>query len=161
MTVLGIGTLELILILLLLILIFGPDRINEMGRWLGQAYRRLTGLTSEVNQQVMEVRRAIDTTVDTAGLTGSIREAAAEVSALKHDVDQAAAEVNAVQRDVNKALADSRAAVKTLQTDVEKAAKEIESGIEGDGQQIAEEPESGPAEPVAVDDQDGQRETGE
>ena len=133
MTVLGIGTLELILILLLLILIFGPERIHEMGRWLGQAYRKLTGLSSEVNQQVMEVRRAMDTTLDTSSLTNSIREAAAEVTAIQHDV--------------GKTVSESTAALNTLQADVENTIAESQEQIS----QVKQNPpdESEPSHPDA------------
>jgi Sec-independent protein translocase protein TatA len=135
MTVFGVGTLELVLILLLLILIFGPDRINDMGRWLGHAYRKLTGLSSEVNQQVMEVRRAMDSTMEASGLSGSIREAAAEV--------------NSLQRDVNKSVSEGTAAVKDLQTEVEKTIgdSEIRTGIEQP--ELFEEPESAREETIS------------
>ena len=45
MTIFGIGTLELILILLVLILIFGPERISEMGMWLGRTYKKITSIS--------------------------------------------------------------------------------------------------------------------
>lgn len=135
MTVFGVGTLELILILLLLILIFGPDRINEMGRWLGQSYRKLTGLSSEVNQQVMEVRRAMDSTMEATGLSGSIREAAAEV--------------NSLQREVNKSVSEGTAAVKDLQTDVEKTIADGETRARSEQPEVSEEPEAVPAEPAS------------
>ncbi len=88
MTVFGIGTMELILILLLLILIFGPERISEMGRWLGQSYRRLTGITSEVNQQVMQVRKAVDQTLQVPDLTQPIREATQEINTIHKDLSR-------------------------------------------------------------------------
>lgn len=142
MTVLGIGTLELILILLLLILIFGPDRIHEMGRWLGQAYRKLTGLSSEVNQQVMEVRRAMDTTLDTSSLTSSIREAAAEV--------------NAIQHDVSKTVSESTAALNTLQADVHNTIAESQEQIGPTRQDPPDEPEPSRPDPSAVTENDTQ-----
>jgi len=86
MTVFGIGTMEIILILLLLILIFGPDRITEMGRWLGQAYGKLTGVTTEINQQVAQVKRVMNTTLDVPDLTKPIREATAEIGSLQKDI---------------------------------------------------------------------------
>ncbi len=83
MTVFGIGTLELVLILLLLILIFGPDRIVEMGKWLGRSYRKLTGVTDEINQQVLQVRKAIDSSTGMADVTNPLKEAAREVGAVQ------------------------------------------------------------------------------
>jgi Sec-independent protein translocase protein TatA len=136
MTVFGIGTLELVVILLLMILIFGPERITEMARWLGQAYRKLTGLSSEVNQQVMDVRRAMDSTLDTAGITKSIREAANEV--------------NSIQRDINKTVTEGTAAVKNLQTDVEKTIAETKSQLTTDDIIASEEPKAAAGELVAA-----------
>jgi len=86
MTVFGVGTLELVLVLLLMILIFGPERISEMGQWLGQAYRRLIGVSNEVSQQVMQVRKAINSTLDVPDLTKPIREATAEINTIQKDV---------------------------------------------------------------------------
>ncbi len=86
MTVFGIGTLELVLILLLLILIFGPDRIVEMGKWLGRSYRKLTGVTDEINQQVAQVRKAIDTTTGMANLTDPLKETAKDLNAVQKDI---------------------------------------------------------------------------
>jgi len=127
MTVFGIGSLELILILLILILVFGPERITEMGRWLGQAYRKLTGLTSEVNQQVMEVRRAMDAGLDTSSLTDSIREAASEV--------------DSIQRDLNTTVSESAAELNTLQSDVASTIAETQEQIKGDITPPSDQPE--------------------
>lgn len=87
MTVFGIGTLELVLILLLLILIFGPERITEMAKWLGQGYRKLTGVTSEINQQVMQVKKAMNTAVDMQDLTNPIQEVTQEIANVQAQVD--------------------------------------------------------------------------
>ncbi len=88
MTVFGIGTMELILILLLLILVFGPDRISEMARWLGQAYRKLSGVTTEVNRQVSQVRKAVDGSLEMPNLARPLQEAAAEIDAVQKGVSQ-------------------------------------------------------------------------
>jgi Sec-independent protein translocase protein TatA len=86
MTVFGIGTLELVLILLLLILIFGPDRIVEMGKWLGRSYRKLTGVTDEINQQVLQVRKAIDTTTGMTDVTSPLKQTAKDLDAVQKDL---------------------------------------------------------------------------
>jgi Sec-independent protein translocase protein TatA len=88
MTIFGIGTLELVLILLLLILIFGPERITEMARWLGQSYRKLTGVTNEINQQVSQVRQAMNTAVDTKSLTNPLSEVTEEIKQAQQDLTQ-------------------------------------------------------------------------
>jgi len=86
MTVFGIGTLELMLILLLLILIFGPDRIVEMGQWLGRSYRKLTGVTDEINQQVSQVRKAIDTTAGVGDVARPFKETAKDLDDVQRDI---------------------------------------------------------------------------
>ena len=94
MTVFGIGTLELVLILLLLILIFGPERITEMAKWLGQGYRKLTDVTSEINQQVMQVKKAMNTAVDMPDLTNPIQEVTQEIANVQAQVDGIQKEIN-------------------------------------------------------------------
>lgn len=88
MTVFGIGTLELVLILLLLILIFGPDRIVEVGTWLGQSYRKLTGVTSEINQQVMQVRKAMDANAGLAEVTNPLKETVKDINAVQKGLER-------------------------------------------------------------------------
>ena len=88
MTVFGIGTLELVLILLLLILIFGPERITEMAKWLGQGYRKLTGVTNEINQQVSQVRKAMNTAVDASSLTNPLRDLTKEINETQKELTQ-------------------------------------------------------------------------
>ena len=88
MTVFGIGTMELVLILLLLILVFGPDRVAEMGKWLGGAYRKLLGITTEVNQQVRQVGRAVSEPLGLPDLARPLQEAAAEITKLQQGVAQ-------------------------------------------------------------------------
>ncbi len=104
MTVLGIGTMELVLILLLMILIFGPDRINEMGRWLGQAYRRLTGITTEVNQQVMEVRKSMNAAVDLPNVTNPIKEMTREINQIGQNLTQPIQEAKANVQEIQHGL---------------------------------------------------------
>jgi Sec-independent protein translocase protein TatA len=93
MTVFGIGTLELVLILLLLILIFGPERIGEMGRWLGRSYRRLTGVTNEINEQVTQVRKAMNTAVDVPDLTKPLQEVSQEISSTRQEINTIGEEI--------------------------------------------------------------------
>jgi Sec-independent protein translocase protein TatA len=108
MTIFGIGTLELILILLLLILIFGPERITEMARWLGQSYRKLTGVTNEINQQVSQVRQAMNTAVDTKSLTNPLSEVTEEISQAQRDLNQefdnTQEKIKRVQKELNEQL---------------------------------------------------------
>lgn len=86
MTVFGIGSLELILILLILILIFGPERINEIGKNLGRAYRKFTGITDEIDQQVRQVRSAVTKTVNLPDLAKPLSETSDEIKSLRQEV---------------------------------------------------------------------------
>lgn len=88
MTVFGIGSMELILIILILILIFGPDRITEISKNLGKAYRKFTGVTDEINQQVRQVRSAVNTTIDLPDITKPLSEASEEIKSFRQQVDK-------------------------------------------------------------------------
>jgi hypothetical protein len=77
----------------------------------------------------MDVRRAMDSTIDASSLTGSIREAAAEV--------------NSIQRDLNRSVAESTAEVKKARIDLEKSI----GGIEGDLELSPDERTSPDSEP--------------
>jgi TatA/E family protein of Tat protein translocase len=56
MEFLGIGPMELLLILVIALLIFGPDRLPEIGAGLGKAIREFRemsqGITDEINQEM-------------------------------------------------------------------------------------------------------------
>jgi Sec-independent protein translocase protein TatA len=86
MTVVGIGTLELVLILLLLILLFGPERIAEMGQSLGRVYRKLTGISAELEEQVAEVRKSVTSTLDLPAVGNPLGETLAEVNQLRQEL---------------------------------------------------------------------------
>ncbi|MEN8097609.1 MAG: twin-arginine translocase TatA/TatE family subunit [Chloroflexota bacterium] len=88
MTFLGIGTTELILILLLLILVFGPDRIGEMARWLGNAYRKATGLTSEFDSQVRSIWDGSTDSKLKSDFVADIKDMKDEISQMNQDIRQ-------------------------------------------------------------------------
>ena len=125
MTVFGIGTLELVLILLLLILVFGPERITELARWLGQSYRRLTGVTNEINQQVSQVRQALNTAVDADKLTRPLRDLGKEI--------------NETQREMTQTIADTQQEVKSIHSELE---TEMTDTIDTPSEPAPDEPET-------------------
>ena len=114
MTVFGIGTLELVVILLFMILIFGPDRIYEMGKWLGQAYRKLTGMTTEVNQQMMDVRKAMNSTLDLPNVSNPIADLKKDITEMQRELtqpfSQVANEVKDAQKEMVQATTEPRIA---------------------------------------------------
>jgi chromosome segregation ATPase len=77
-----------------------------MARWLGQSYRKLTGVTEEINQQVSQVRQAMNTAVDTKSLTNPLSEVTAEISQaqldLTQELDKTQEEMKSVQKDLDK-----------------------------------------------------------
>ncbi len=112
MTVFGIGTLELVVILLFMIIIFGPDRIYEMGKWLGQAYRKLTGLSSEVNQQMMDVRKAMNSSLDLPDVSNPIADLKKDITDMRRELtqpfSQVANQVKEAQKEIVQATTEPR-----------------------------------------------------
>jgi TatA/E family protein of Tat protein translocase len=56
----GIGPLELIVILILALLIFGPDRLPEIGAKLGKAMRGMRQATREFSREIEQAREAVE-----------------------------------------------------------------------------------------------------
>ncbi len=60
MDILGIGPLELVLILVIALLVFGPDRLPEIGAKLGKGVRELRQLSREISQGVNTITEPLD-----------------------------------------------------------------------------------------------------
>jgi TatA/E family protein of Tat protein translocase len=58
--ILGIGPLELVLILVIALLVFGPDKLPEIGAKLGKGVRELRQLSREISQGVNTLTEPID-----------------------------------------------------------------------------------------------------
>jgi TatA/E family protein of Tat protein translocase len=58
--ILGIGPLELVLILVVALLVFGPDKLPEIGAKLGKGVRELRQLSREISQGVNTIVEPID-----------------------------------------------------------------------------------------------------
>ncbi len=58
MEFLGVGPMELMLILVIALIVFGPDRLPEIGAGIGKALREFRemsqGITSEINREFKE-----------------------------------------------------------------------------------------------------------
>lgn len=58
MEFLGVGPMELMLILVIALIVFGPDRLPEIGAGIGKALREFKemsqGITSEINREFQE-----------------------------------------------------------------------------------------------------------
>ena len=60
MDILGIGPLELVLILVVALLVFGPDKLPEIGAKLGKGVRELRQLSREISQGVNTLTEPMD-----------------------------------------------------------------------------------------------------
>ena len=60
MDILGIGPLELVLILVVALLVFGPDKLPEIGAKLGKGVRELRQLSREISQGVNTLTEPVD-----------------------------------------------------------------------------------------------------
>ncbi len=95
---LGIGSTELVLILFFGFLIFGPEKLPEMGRTVGRAIRQFRAASDEVNTKFKEevydpFQEAIDPYKDEIDKT---------VAPIKEDIDA----INSSFRDTKDALTD-------------------------------------------------------
>jgi sec-independent protein translocase protein TatB len=58
--ILGIGPLELVLILVIALLVFGPDKLPEIGAKMGKGVRELRQLSREISQGVNTITEPMD-----------------------------------------------------------------------------------------------------
>jgi sec-independent protein translocase protein TatA len=56
----GVGPMELIVILLLLLIVFGPDRLPEIGSKLGKGVRSMRRATRDFSDEIQQVRESIE-----------------------------------------------------------------------------------------------------
>lgn len=60
MEILGIGPMELILILIVALMVFGPDRLPQIGAKLGRAMREMRKATRAISDEINATRSAIE-----------------------------------------------------------------------------------------------------
>ena len=60
MDVLGIGPLELVVILIVALLVFGPNRLPEIGAKLGRGLRDMRRATRALSEELNQTRRAVE-----------------------------------------------------------------------------------------------------
>lgn len=82
MDIFGIGPLELLVILILALVIFGPDKLPEMGAKLGKSMRRMRKATREFSQEIEKARQALDPDQEISGTVQEIGGAAKDAAAL-------------------------------------------------------------------------------
>ena len=60
MEIFGIGPMELILVLIIALMVFGPDKLPEIGAKLGKAMRSMREATQEFSREIEEARQALE-----------------------------------------------------------------------------------------------------
>lgn len=60
MEILGIGPMELVLILMIALMVFGPEKLPEIGAKLGQSVRTVRKATREFSREIDQARAAVE-----------------------------------------------------------------------------------------------------
>jgi TatA/E family protein of Tat protein translocase len=121
----GVGPLEIVVILVIALLVFGPDKLPEIGAKLGQSVRELRNLPREITQGVDSARGAVTGPVEE--LSRPFREAGQVV----HDLTQAAETMRNPGQALEKALVGQLAPAKASAPQTENAI--APPGLEGGG----------------------------
>lgn len=100
MNLFGIGPGELILILILAFIIFGPERLPEVGRTLGKAMREFRSVSDELTSQFREELEAASEELE------AIKETASEeLNAVKEVASEELETITAAAGDLQKVTA--------------------------------------------------------
>lgn len=86
MTVLFIGFQEVTIILLITVLVFGPKKIPEIARGLGQGLRAMRNATDEIKREVMESADKLDPTQELKKTQQDIQK---EIEEAKNEIEEA------------------------------------------------------------------------
>ena len=82
MEIFGIGPMELILVLIIALMVFGPDKLPEIGAKLGKAMRSMREATHEFSREIEETRQALEAPMQ--DIKAPFQEASAAVQAISH-----------------------------------------------------------------------------
>lgn len=107
MDILGIGPMELLLILIVALMVFGPDKLPQIGAKLGKGMREMRRATRAISEEINNTRAAVE---------NPARELAEPLKDVK-DVAKAAGNVVAAARNPSAALRES--VLKELNTPVQ------------------------------------------
>jgi TatA/E family protein of Tat protein translocase len=103
MEIMGIGPMELILILIIALMVFGPEKLPEMGAKLGKGLRGMREATREFSREIEETRAALEAPIkEVTEPFNDVRQAAQTIS------NPGAALRNAVMGEINAADAAAR-----------------------------------------------------
>ncbi len=87
MEIFGIGPMELLLILIIALMVFGRDKLPEIGAKLGKAMREMRQATRQFSQEIEQTRQAIEAPIQEA------REAGGELTKPFQEAQEAAATI--------------------------------------------------------------------
>lgn len=79
-----IGFQEVFFIILIAVLVFGPDKIPEIARGLGEGVRAMRNATDEIKREVMSSAEKMDPTQEIKEATKGIQE---EIDSAKKQID--------------------------------------------------------------------------
>ncbi len=80
MEIFGIGPMELLLILIIALMVFGPDKLPEIGAKLGKGLREMRQATRQFSQEIEQTREAIEAPIKE--VSEPLREAAVTAAAV-------------------------------------------------------------------------------
>ena len=118
MDILGIGPLELVLILVIALLVFGPDKLPEIGAKMGKGVRELRQLSREISAGVSTITEPLDELrkpFDEAGQIAGQVTATAAVLSNPAQALQRSLEKQLTTPSAEPAAADQTAAVQTAE----------------------------------------------
>lgn len=81
-----IGFQEIIVILLIAVLIFGPKKIPEIARGLGEGLRAMREATDDIKREVMESAERVDVSKE---VNETQKEIQSEISNAKKEIEEA------------------------------------------------------------------------
>ncbi len=113
MDILGVGPLEIVVILVIAMLVFGPDKLPEIGAKLGQAVRELRNLSREITREVDTAREAV------AGPVEELSRPFKEANQVVQDLSQAAESVRNPGQALERALVGQLAPAKAAAPETE------------------------------------------
>jgi TatA/E family protein of Tat protein translocase len=115
--ILGVGPLELILILVVALLVFGPDRLPEMGAKLGKGMRGMRRATREFSREIEAARAAIEAPLD---------EIKAPLKEIVEPIEQASDAAKKVTGAVQAARHPGRALQQSIKRELTEATEDID-----------------------------------
>lgn len=158
MDILGIGPMELLLILIVMLLVFGPDKLPQMGAKLGRAMRDMRKATRAISSEINATRDAI--TAEAKPITDPLQEVATAAKSAQSLVSAAKNPSQAIRDSVLKELnpapppAGGQPAVEAenvIAPPEARAAVVTTTPLEPDASSAAPEPDLPPAQPEAAE----------